>query len=58
MRIFRIHPSPTEPHIVTVACEGDENHALILAKRNPWVEQRLGAEAVARECEELFEEVG
>ena len=56
MKFFRIHPSPNEPWIVTIGCDGDETHALILARRNPWVCQQMTDEAVARETTELWEE--
>ena len=55
-RLYRIHPTPDSPHIVTVACCGDSEHALILARRNPWVAQQMTDEACAVETEELLEE--
>jgi len=53
--IYRIHPTPDSPHIVTVDCCGDADAALALARRNPWVCQQLTDEACAVECEEVGE---
>ncbi len=56
MKLYRIHPAPTEPHIVTVACDGDAEAALELAKCNAWVFPQMTDVAVARETTEIWEE--
>ena len=56
MNLYRIHPTPNAPHIITVACDGSPELALELARDNPWAGPQMTDEAVARECEELLEE--
>ena len=56
MKLYRIHPAPNAPHIITVACDGSPELALELARDNPWACQQMTDESVARETEELWEE--
>lgn len=53
MKFYRIHPAPNTPFIGTVACDGPAEHALELARENPWYELQMTDEAVAVETTEL-----
>lgn len=56
MKLYRIHPAPNVPYIGTVACDGPAEHALKLARKNPWYGQQMTDASVAVETTELWKE--
>ena len=55
MNLYRVYDAPCGTLICTVACDGDAEAALEMARCNEWVFQQLTDEAVAFECEEVME---
>ena len=55
MNLFRIYDRPCGSLICTVACDGDAEAAVELAKCNAWACQQMTDEAVAFPCEEVGE---
>ena len=55
LNLFRIYDRPCGSMICTVACEGDADAALELAKCNTWAFQQMTGEACAFPCEEVGE---